>query len=71
MLNKDELKGRGKRIKGRIKEKAGEILGNPILEAEGEVEQIEGAAQEGVARVRRKANELLKRANHSRKNKRQ
>jgi uncharacterized protein YjbJ (UPF0337 family) len=64
MLNKDEIKGKGKRIKGRIKDKVGEITGNRELEAEGEAERIEGAAQEGVGRARRKAHEIRKKIEH-------
>jgi uncharacterized protein YjbJ (UPF0337 family) len=61
MRNKDEIKGKGKRIKGRVKDKVGEMIGNRELEAEGEAERIEGTVQEGYGRVRRKANEVLER----------
>jgi len=70
MRNKDELKGKGKQIKGRIKNKVGEMIGNRILEAEGEAERIEGLAQEGVGRARRKADKLLKSVKNDRKKKR-
>ena len=40
MRNKDELKGKGKQIKGRIKDKVGEMTGNRRLEAEGEAEAL-------------------------------
>jgi uncharacterized protein YjbJ (UPF0337 family) len=66
MRNKDELKGKGKRIKGKIKAKAGEILGDRNLEAEGEAERIVGIAQEGYGRARRKADELVKKVRRSR-----
>jgi uncharacterized protein YjbJ (UPF0337 family) len=33
MWNKDEVKGKGKQIKGTIKEKLGEMTGNQRLEA--------------------------------------
>ncbi len=59
MRNKDEIKGKGKRIKGQIKNKVGEIIGNRKLEAEGEAERIEGAAQEGLGKARRKAREII------------
>ncbi len=67
MRNKDELKGKGKQIKGRIKNMVGEMTGNRSLEAEGEVELIEGLAQETVGRARRKADELLKSVKNDRK----
>jgi len=57
MRNKDEIKGKVKKIKGRIKDKVGEIIGDPELEAEGEADRIEGQAQESFGRARRKAEE--------------
>src|SRR5215475_11524304 len=59
MWNKDEINGKGKKINGRIKDKAGEIIGNPDLEAEGEAERIEGTAQDSFGRTRRKVEEFL------------
>ena len=70
MRNKDELKGKGKQIKGRIKNKVGEMTGNRRLEAEGEAERIEGLVQEGVGRARRKAGELSKSVKSDRRKKR-
>jgi uncharacterized protein YjbJ (UPF0337 family) len=64
MRNKDEIKGKAKRIKGRIKDKVGAVIGNRKLEAEGEVERVEGAAQESVGRARRKAHEIRKKIEH-------
>ncbi|MGH9833008.1 MAG: CsbD family protein [Blastocatellia bacterium] len=51
MWNKDELEGKGKQIKGKVKDKVGEIIGNPELEAEGEAERVEGWVQEGIGRM--------------------
>jgi len=62
MRSKDEIKGKAKRIKGRVKDKVGKMIGNRKLEAEGEAERIEGAVQESVGRARRKAHELRKKA---------
>lgn len=59
MWNKDEVKGKGKRIKGTVKDKAGEIIGNPDLEAEGEEERIEGTAQESFGRTRREVEDFV------------
>jgi uncharacterized protein YjbJ (UPF0337 family) len=70
MRNKDELKGKGKQIKGRIKDKVGEMTGNRSLEAEGEAERLKGLAQESVGRSRRKAGELMKSVQSDRKKKR-
>jgi uncharacterized protein YjbJ (UPF0337 family) len=70
MRNKDELKGKGKQIKGRIKGKVGEMTGNRNLKSKGEAERIEGLVQEGVGRARRKAGELSKSVKSDRRKKR-
>ena len=51
MWNKDEIKGKGKQIKGAIKNKVGEVTNDPNLEAEGEAERREGKVQEKVGRA--------------------
>jgi len=61
MWNKDESKGKGKKIKGQVKDQVGEVIGNPDLEAEGESERIEDTVQESFGRTRRKAEEFLER----------
>jgi uncharacterized protein YjbJ (UPF0337 family) len=38
-----------------VKDKAGEILNNPELETEGEIERASGAVREAVGRAKRKA----------------
>ena len=47
-----------------------ETTGNRNLESEGEAERIEGLAQEGVGRARRKADELLKNVKNDSKKRR-
>ena len=42
MWNKDEIKGKGKQISGTIKDKTGELIKDPKLEAKGERERIGG-----------------------------
>lgn len=59
MWNKEEVKGKGKQIKGAIKDKVGEVIGNPDLEAEGEAERASGKVQEQVGKARRKAGEAI------------
>jgi len=61
MWNKDEVKGKGKKIKGQVKDKVGEVIGNPDLEAEGEAERIEGEVQESFGRARRKIGDVMER----------
>ena len=59
MWNKDEIKGKGKQISGAIKDKAGELINDPNLEAKGEAERVEGKIQEQVGKVRRKTGEAV------------
>lgn len=62
MLNKDEIKGKAKQIKGAIKDKVGEATNNPRLEAEGEAERLEGKVQEKAGKVRRKVSKAVVKA---------
>jgi uncharacterized protein YjbJ (UPF0337 family) len=53
MANKQEIKGRAQRIKGRVKEGVGRMTNNPRLEDEGRGDQVAGAAKETVGTVTR------------------
>jgi len=59
MWNKDEIKGKGKQISGAIKDKAGELIKDPNLEAKGETERIAGKVQEKTGEARRKAGDAI------------
>lgn len=59
MWNKNELEGKGKQIKGAIKDKVGEWTGNDTLEQEGEAERLEGNLQQSAGKVQRKAGNLV------------
>ena len=54
-MNRDEIKGKAEKAKGYVKDKAGELLNDPELEAEGEAERVTGAVRETVGRAKRKA----------------
>ncbi|HEX2438440.1 MAG TPA: CsbD family protein [Methylomirabilota bacterium] len=56
-MNRDEIKGKAEKAKGYVKEKAGEALNKPDLEAEGEMDQATGAAREAAGRAKRKIGE--------------
>jgi uncharacterized protein YjbJ (UPF0337 family) len=62
MWNKDEIKGKSKQISGTIKDKTGELIKNPKLEAKGEAEIVEGKIQEKFGKARRKTGETIKKA---------
>jgi uncharacterized protein YjbJ (UPF0337 family) len=58
-MNRDEIKGKARNIKGTIKEGVGRATGNPRLESEGADERDSGAVQEEAGRVRRKVGEAV------------
>jgi uncharacterized protein YjbJ (UPF0337 family) len=56
-MDREEIKGKARKAKGIAKDKAGEVLNDPDLEAQGEVDRATGAAQETFGRTRRKVRE--------------
>jgi uncharacterized protein YjbJ (UPF0337 family) len=44
-MNKDQVKGRVREAKGKVKEIAGKAVGNRRVEAEGDAEQLAGKVQ--------------------------
>jgi uncharacterized protein YjbJ (UPF0337 family) len=44
-MNKDQVKGRIREVKGTVKEAAGKLVGNETLHAKGTVQKILGKAQ--------------------------
>lgn len=59
MWNDDEVKGKGKDIKGQVKEKVGEWTNDSDLEAEGEADQVEGKVQGTIGEARRKVGDTI------------
>jgi uncharacterized protein YjbJ (UPF0337 family) len=53
-MNKDQVKGRAKEAKGKVKEVVGEITDDKSLEYKGKVEQVTGKVQAGYGDVTRK-----------------
>jgi uncharacterized protein YjbJ (UPF0337 family) len=45
-MNKDEIKGDAKQVKGSVREKAGKATDDNETEAKGKAEQVEGKVQE-------------------------
>jgi uncharacterized protein YjbJ (UPF0337 family) len=56
-MDRDEIKGKAEKAKGWVKEKAGEILNDPDLEAEGQGERVAGTVREGFGKAKRKVQE--------------
>ena len=50
---KDQVQGKFHKIKGKIKEIAGDLSDNPKLEAEGTDENIAGIVQEKIGQVKK------------------
>jgi uncharacterized protein YjbJ (UPF0337 family) len=44
-MNDDQVKGRVDQAKGAVKEAAGKVVGNPNLEAEGQLDKAAGKTQ--------------------------
>jgi uncharacterized protein YjbJ (UPF0337 family) len=68
-MNKDKIEGKVTRVVGTAKKKAGEVLDDPALEAEGRgdevagrVQETAGAAKDAVDAVRRKVDKALDRS---------
>ena len=48
---KDRLEGNVHDLKGKVKEKAGKLVNDPNLEAEGQTEQLGGKVQKKIGQV--------------------
>jgi uncharacterized protein YjbJ (UPF0337 family) len=48
---KDKIQGAFHEVKGKVKEKAGQVTNNPNLESEGQVENLGGKLQKKVGQV--------------------
>lgn len=58
-MNRDEVEGKARDIKGHVKESAGALVGNERLEREGELDQASGESQEAFGNARRKIGEAI------------
>lgn len=54
MVNKDQVKGVGKQVRGSVKQTAGRVTGNRRTEAEGAAEKTVGKVQKGFGDVKEK-----------------
>lgn len=58
-MNKDELEGKAKEIKGRFKQGVGDIANDETLRDEGVADEAEGNVQKNVGKARRKVGETI------------
>jgi len=61
-MNKDQLKGRVERAKGKVKETLADISGNERLESEGKADQVKGRARAEAGDARQKAKRAIDKA---------
>jgi CsbD-like. len=59
-FNDDEVKGKLDQAAGAVKEKVGNLTGNPILENEGSDQRAAGKFEAGFGKTRRKVGEAVK-----------
>jgi uncharacterized protein YjbJ (UPF0337 family) len=52
MVDKDRVEGSGKKMKGDIKEKAGEVLGDEKMKDEGKADKVTGKIQNAIGGVK-------------------
>jgi uncharacterized protein YjbJ (UPF0337 family) len=60
MWNRDEVRGKMDRMKGRVKEKVGDLRRDERLRNEGQADRAAGEVEEGFGRGRRKVGEAIK-----------
>ncbi len=59
-MNRDELDGKVKQVKGKVKQGIGDLTDDEQLRDEGVEDEAEGELQEGFGTVRRKVGEAVK-----------
>jgi uncharacterized protein YjbJ (UPF0337 family) len=53
-MSKEEMKGRGKQAKGKVREEVGKMTNNKTEQLKGKIEQAEGKAREQIGKAVRK-----------------
>jgi uncharacterized protein YjbJ (UPF0337 family) len=58
-MNRDELEGKAKEVKGRVKQSVGDLTDDEDLRDEGVADEVEGEVQAGFGRAKRKVGEAI------------
>lgn len=58
-MNRDELEGKGEKLKGKVKQAAGDLTDNEQLHDEGVADEAAGEVQDTFGRGKRKVGEAL------------
>ena len=61
-MDKDRIEGKVEKAKGYIKDKAGELINDPDLEAEGEAERVEGEIKDRIGQAKDKVRDIVDKA---------
>jgi uncharacterized protein YjbJ (UPF0337 family) len=59
MKYEDEIKGKGKQVKGAVKEELGKLTGDRELQDSGTADRVKGDVQEGFGKTKRKIGEAV------------
>jgi len=63
-MNKDEVRGKVDRLKGRVKQDVGDLTNDQQLHDEGVADEAAGNVEEGFGKARRKVGEALHEVAH-------
>jgi uncharacterized protein YjbJ (UPF0337 family) len=58
-MNRDELDGKAKQVKGKVKQSIADLTDDDRLHDEGTADEAEGEVQEGFGKARRKVGEAV------------
>jgi uncharacterized protein YjbJ (UPF0337 family) len=59
-MNRDELDGKAKQVKGKVKQSVSHLTDDERLHDEGVADEAEGEVQEGFGKAKRKVGEAVK-----------
>jgi uncharacterized protein YjbJ (UPF0337 family) len=63
-MNRDELNGKGDKMKGRVKQAWGDVTNNERIHDEGVADEAAGNVEEGFGKGRRKVGEAIRDLGH-------
>jgi len=58
-MNRDEIEGKAKEYKGKVKQTVGDLADDPQLQDEGVADEVEGKTQGAIGTAKRKVGETI------------
>ena len=58
-MNRNEVEGKTEALKGQAKQAIGRLTSDPVLEEEGQQDEIAGKTQDAIGRAQRKTGEAI------------